>query len=622
MSEAQSVPGTVAVVDPDGRLGDVVDALTRGGIADVRTLDSVAAIADCPSVACVLVPDAPASDEGGPDGERLLADALERTDAPVGVYAAGADRDRVVELLVAGAGTVICVPPERDGLLANRVRHLAGVMEGESVEDRYASLLDHYPGAIYGKVRDGRFLDATAYAHDGYRDLEMNRRMAVGLTDFELFDAEAAAAFFEEEQALMARGERIENRIDRVHIDGEERFTSTTKVPRYDADGDPVGVVGDVRDVTPIKRRERMMATLHDASRRLVRATDRETVGETAVEIATEFDVLPQARIDLFDRESGELREVAASDDGWPEWHRDVGASIAETGTSHYRTATGEVVAVAADRHDHDALSLPDGVDSVSGLPIPLGDHGVFTLDAGEESLSPFTVELAHVLASNVEAALDRAEQQARLEAQADRLEEFALLGSHELRNRLQVALGTAERARAQDDIEAVDDVVETLGRMNRLVTQLLTLARTGTVSNATSNVALSGLAEEAWATVDGGAATLTVADDGIVTADRDGLLEVFETLFRTAVDGGASETVTVGTTDDGFYVADDGEAIPEDQYATLLEPTHSDVEVSEGDSVYLVAVIADAHGWTVDVDGDGGGTRFVFGNVDLKRVR
>ncbi|MCU4719269.1 PAS domain-containing sensor histidine kinase [Halapricum hydrolyticum] len=617
MPADQALPGSVVVVDPDGRLEPVADAIGTE-FDDVRTVEQASAVAAVAGpVACVLV----AHDPGSGDGGRIDGiDAIEtvrdaRADVPVGVYALDQDVMTVARLRDAGADVVIRVPPERSSLLARQIRALAGVVDDEPIQTQFQSFLEYYPNKVYLKDRFSRFVNVTRGR--GFEGTGLDRQQVAGLTDYELYERPLADELFEEEQRLLETGESIVEKIEHFVEDGESRWVSTTKVPRYDSDGELLGLVGNVKDVTSIKRQERAMATLHEASRRLVRTTSPREVGQTAVEIATEMGGLPRARVDLFDVEAGGLRTVAETDG--VDWDGQSFQHAAATRTPHYRTEAGEFVPVEIDEHDHRELKLPDGIGRVCGLRLPLGDHGVLGLDSGDGVIDPFTIELAHVLASNVEAALDRAEQERQLTAQSERLEEFAALSSHELRNRLQIALGTAGRARAEDDLDAIEEVIETLSRMDRLVSQLLTLARTGSVSRSTEAVALSGVAETAWGVTGTAEMTLVVEDDAVVTADRDALLEVFEMLFRTIVDTAGSEHVRVGTLPDGFVLEDDASAV---EPAELFEPTHSDGQ-PEGDSIYLVSAIADAHGWDIEVEpSDCGGTRFAFHGVDIAHVQ
>lgn len=603
----------VVVFDPDGRLEPITEAIRRGGIDDVRAVATVEPIEEAAD--CVIVPDDVSAGIDGIEHCRRVRGAV--GDVLVGIYAFEGELDHTLELLQGGADTVICVPPERPTVLADRIRHATGVSGTESLEQQYRSFLESYPERVFFKDHDGMFVNATRLDHFAGFDVDFDQ--IFGLTDYELYRRELAEELFAEEQELLAREESLDGKIEHYLEDGEDRWVSTTKVPRYDADGELLGLVGNVRDVTDIKRQERTMAALHEASRRLVRAETSEDVARTAIDIAAAIELLPQARIDLF--ETGTLQTVATTD-AELDWDEESFHRAGATDIAQYGIPSGEFVPIDVDEHDHRELSLPAGVESVVRLRIPLGNHGVFGVDTTADSLDPFTIELAHVLASNTEAALDRAVQERRLDEQAERLEEFAALSSHELRNRLQIALGTAERAQAQDDVEAIEDVIETLGRMNRLVSQLLALARTGSATRGSESIALSGISEVAWNAVESETATLTVASDGIIRADRDGLLEVLEMVFRTIVDGGGSAEANIGTLDDGFYVEDDGTAIAEDQREELLEPTYSTVSEATGDSVHLVATIADAHDWDVSVTDADGKTRFAFRNVEIAHVQ
>ena len=615
MSADPEVPGTVVLVDPDGRLDPIAEALAAE-ISDVRTVEQASAVETAADpIACVLVAHDPRVGEKHIDGIEAMATVRDRLmDVPVGVYALDQKGETIADLSEAGADTVIRVPPKRQSLLVERIRHLAGVAESEPLETQFRSFLEYYPNQVYLKDQNSRFVNATEI--ETAESSGPNRKQVIGLTDYDIYERPLADELFEEEQRLLETEEPIEEKIEHYKQDGEDKWISTTKVPRYDEDRQLLGLVGNVKDITSIKRQERAMAALHDVSRRLVRAESRQEVGETAVEIAAEIEQLPKARVDLFDFEDGGLQTVAETDG--IDWDEQSFRQAAATRTPRYRADAGEFMAVEIDEHEHRELELPDGIDAVWGLRLPLGEHGVLGVDSGGETLDPFTVELAHVLSSNVEAALDRTQQERRLTAQSERLEEFAALSSHELRNRLQIALGTAERARAEEDIGAIDDVIETLSRMNRLVSQLLTLARTGSVSRSTESIALSGIAERAWDVAGRTEMTLDIEGDAVVTADREALLEVFEMLFRTIVDATESEHVRVGTLPDGFFIEDDGSAVDPTE---LFEPTRSG-SGSASDSIYLVSAIADAHSWDIEVQSiDYGGTRFAFRGVDIAHV-
>jgi signal transduction histidine kinase len=74
--------------------------------------------------------------------------------------------------------------------------------------------------------------------------------------------------------------------------------------------------------------------------------------------------------------------------------------------------------------------------------------------------------------------------------------------------------------------------------------------------------------------------------------------------------------TVSVGTVDGGFYVEDDGVGVPDD--IDIFEMGNSTAEEGTGIGLAIVAQIADAHGWTVELsESESGGARFKLTGVE-----
>ena len=198
------------------------------------------------------------------------------------------------------------------------------------------------------------------------------------------------------------------------------------------------------------------------------------------------------------------------------------------------------------------------------------------------------------------------------------RLSEFASVVSHDLRNPLNVVQGRLELARETGDVSHLDDAAEAAGRMERLIEDLLTLARQGEIVGTIDQVELAAAAEAAWATVDTFEGSLRVDAPGTVEADPARLRELLENLFHNAVEHGAADergvTVTVGSLDDGFYVADDGPGIPPEEREDVFERGYTTTDGGTGFGLAIVADIAAAHGWSVELtESDGGGARFEF---------
>ena len=208
----------------------------------------------------------------------------------------------------------------------------------------------------------------------------------------------------------------------------------------------------------------------------------------------------------------------------------------------------------------------------------------------------------------------DRVERERHLRQQNERLDEFASVISHDLRNPLTVAQGRATLLTEQAESEHLDPLLRALNRMEAIVGDTLTLARQGDTISETESVNLTNLVGKCWATVDTDDATIEIVDDLTFQGDPDRLQHVFENLFRNAVEhGGSDVTVRVGRHgDQGIYVEDDGPGIPADKREEVLEPGHSSARGGTGFGLTIVNRIVEAHGWTLSVtEGTDSGARF-----------
>ena len=241
----------------------------------------------------------------------------------------------------------------------------------------------------------------------------------------------------------------------------------------------------------------------------------------------------------------------------------------------------------------------------------------------------------------------EQKERERQLARQNERLEEFASVVSHDLRNPLNVAQGRFEMLADEVESPHLAPLGRSLTRMDSLVADLLALARRGQVVDQPDAVDLSEAAEAAWSTVDTGSAKLTHDGNNLVEADEARFRELLENLFRNAVEHGSTSsrtssgdavehgsassqpssdhadlTVEVGPLDDGngFYVADDGSGIPEDERDRVCDYGYTTEEDGTGFGLAIVTSIADAHGWEVEVcESDTCGACFEFSEVTTR---
>jgi signal transduction histidine kinase len=224
----------------------------------------------------------------------------------------------------------------------------------------------------------------------------------------------------------------------------------------------------------------------------------------------------------------------------------------------------------------------------------------------------------------------DRKERQRELERQNERLEEFAGIVSHDLRNPLAVAQSRLELLASSVDSPHADPLATSLDRMEAIIDDTLLLARQGESVAETERVDAAAIAESSWAVVETDAATLS-AESVTLDADPDRLRHVFENLFRNAIKHGtpadgddpiADEPLRVRVErladDTGFAVEDDGPGIPPDDRDVVFEGGYSTSADGTGFGLSIVKRIVEAHGWTVTAtEGTDGGARFEITGVD-----
>ena len=403
------------------------------------------------------------------------------------------------------------------------------------------------------------------------------------------------------------------------HRDGHEIPLSIT-FEEHEYDGETV-FSGIMRDISERRAYERTLRALQTRSQQLMRARDREEIAQTAVDAAQEVLDLPVSSVYLYDETSDVLRPTAHT----PAVLEHVGEPpVFEDGDSLAWRAfeSGE-----PEHYEDPASTETLNRDTAMGaeLIFPLGEAGV--LIAGRPDPGEFdsrTVELAKVLAASVEAAMERASRTAELQRQNERLEQFASILSHDLRDPLNAAGTLVALARDEHDSEFLEELEDTHGRMETLIEDVLTLTRQGQSVADTESVSLRDLAENAWTTAGGKGATLEVDEDvGTVEADPTRLRTLFENLFGNALrHAGESPTVRVGRLEEGtgFYVADNGPGIPEAVRDEVFAYGYTDSESGTGLGLNIVQTVAEAHGWDATITSSwADGARFEFYFADTR---
>ncbi len=267
----------------------------------------------------------------------------------------------------------------------------------------------------------------------------------------------------------------------------------------------------------------------------------------------------------------------------------------------------------------------------------------------------PFTTDRSRLGSSvMLTDVTEREEYRRELERQNERLEQFAGMVSHDLRNPLNVAQGRVAFLRERDDDEHLAATARALDRMEVLIEDVLALARQGQPLGERESVSLSAVARDAWDVVESDGSTLTVESDGTFLADATRLQQLLENLFRNSVEHGSTGNrdvprpddsvehgstssrtasggtverghnveITVGVLDSGtgFYVADDGDGIPVEDREAVLESGFSTSSEGTGLGLAIVTEIVAAHDWEIQVtSSEDGGARFEIDGIEVE---
>ena len=253
-------------------------------------------------------------------------------------------------------------------------------------------------------------------------------------------------------------------------------------------------------------------------------------------------------------------------------------------------------------------------------------------------------------------------ERERALQEENERLDRFAGVLSHDLRNPLNVAQGRLQLVKEQltkemgtDPEGHITSAERALRRMNEIIEDmlLLTWSEQELSPGDLEPVDLETVARAAWGNVEASEARLEVESSARLQGHEVRLRRLLENLFRNAIEhGGKAVSITVralsggqslsdeqfptdeqfpskgtsssgglspgGLSSGGFFVEDDGPGIPVERREKVLEGGYSSREKGTGLGLSIVQGIAEAHGWSISVtESEAGGARFEVTGVE-----
>ncbi|WP_049981311.1 PAS domain S-box protein [Halolamina rubra] len=340
--------------------------------------------------------------------------------------------------------------------------------------------------------------------------------------------------------------------------------------------------------------------------------TDRKAYERQAQKLADEYEALlhnVEDAIFLVDVEEGEEEIRFEFERLSPSYEEQTGITTEEVQGRTPRDVFGEEQGAGLEANYHRCVNAGTSISYQEELEVDEGARFWHTKLAPVVSDGEITRLVG--ITRNV---TDRVERERRLRQQNQRLDEFATVISHDLRNPLNVAQGRATLLAEETGNDHLEPLLNALDRMEAIVEDTLTLAREGNTITETEQIRLTDLVGKCWSTVDTGDATIEIVDDVEFQGDSERLRHVFENLFRNAVEhGGSDVNVRVGSVGgNGIYVEDDGPGVPVDEREAVFEVGYSSTTDGTGFGLTIINRIVEAHGWKLSLtDGEEGGARF-----------
>jgi len=620
-------PGPLRVVYVDGDDGDASTVRTALSAADdefavtvCETADDALAVLSDGPVDCVVseyqLPDR--------DGVALLRAVRDSHPTLPFLLFTDAGDERVASAAIsAGVTDYLSKSPLDEQTAVLRQRIAAAVSERQA-ETR---ILDRMTDAFFALNENWEF----TYLNDRGRQVISDAAEGTAGDDllgrdiWEAIPSAVGTEFYEQYHRAMGEQEAVSFE---AYYDPLETWFEVNAYPSK------TGLSVYFRDVTERREHERELGQREETLRETYRVVSRKDIDleakvERLLDIGREAlgtDVAALSRIEgdtyVFEVVRDPTGETAAGD------------TVPLTATNCERAVVEEETLVLADIAA-DAPDLTDrvgftemGITCYLGTPVVVDGevYGTFCF-YDTEPREPFTdweITLVELMGNWVSYERERERHREALTRERNRLEDFASVVSHDLRNPLNVAFGRLELIAAEydGDPEHVDAARRALERMDELIEDVLAMARGGDRVVDAAEVALSDVVTAAWDTVESGDTTLDLVDeDARITGDGTRLQQLFENLFRNAVEhGGESVTVRVGTLPDGrgFFVEDDGPGLPEGDREQVFGRGYTTSEAGTGFGLAIVSEIAEAHGGAVRAtESAAGGTRIEVTGIE-----
>lgn len=205
-------------------------------------------------------------------------------------------------------------------------------------------------------------------------------------------------------------------------------------------------------------------------------------------------------------------------------------------------------------------------------------------------------------------------EYKRKLKKKNNKLDKFAKIISHDIRNPTSIAKGNLNlHINNHGSTDELDTTLKSIHRIENILEDVLYITKSNTDELNKQNITLKSIANECWKNLNVKNSELKINTDKIISQNKKLSSRLFENLFKNSIEhSGDNVRITIGGTKNGFYVEDNGTGIPKNKRGKIFNQNYSTSETGEGLGLSIVEHVCDVHGWTISItESKTGGARF-----------
>jgi signal transduction histidine kinase len=312
--------------------------------------------------------------------------------------------------------------------------------------------------------------------------------------------------------------------------------------------------------------------------------------------------------------DSDQIRVRAASEPDAP-----TTLSAPEQGTTR-RAIREEQVVVSPDLHQTvayselaEAMAVPAATAAVHVPFETLGETAVVHVWTDRDVTVDGMPELASVFGAALSDNLARLTAEDHLERERARLETVRSTISHDLGNPVNLASGRLELAEEECESSHLSHAMGALEEIDAMTSDSVSFVEAGQVVTEWDRRSVDEIVEATWEQLSTGENTL-VTESVSVRGDPERLRRLVSELLTNALAHTDDPVqVSVGPLEEsrGFYLADTGEGVPEDEREFVFDRGYTTDPDRDGNGLALAREIAGAHDWQLRLAEGSTGARF-----------